>query len=125
MARKQIKLAVPEEFYKQLQQLADEHNLPISTFARTVLAKEMGINEEATKSTKTITVKPDAIEDKLVYLEDILRTDSNIAEALENPAKTFNKSRPQVSTDAIEIPNNKGTSQVSINIVINNFDDQD
>lgn len=107
MSRKQVKLSVDEDLYNQLSDEAEERNLPISTFARLLISRQLEMeeaedNNETSFSNKHAVNREERGEDEgVIMLSDVL------------------KKQPDENTDSNHSAKSAITEGVNISIVIN------
>ena len=111
MSRKQIKLSVNKDLYKQLSEEAEERNLPISTFARLLISRQLELEEKQLPPRQKVEEVEDDNEDSfrssegseegVIMLSDVLKQQSDEKE------------------DHKSLSQSKSTEGVNISIVIN------
>lgn len=111
MGRKQLKIALSEDFYLELDRAARKHKIPVSTFARSLIAAGLkqrgGIKSSIPVTSNVLSPSTDEFKNEnLITLSEILADDPKSNLAATKPASKL------IS------PENK--TPVSIQIIFNN-----
>lgn len=91
MGKKQLKIAISDDFYEQLSKEAKKQKLPVSSYARSLMAEQMQAGQEMGQSRRKSMETPSGNkkdkDNDLVLLSDVLDKDEKDADD-KNAAKS-------------------------------------